>query len=537
MAVALALSQSESGKGKDVDKLSSQEEEDLARALEESMISAGNPVNSYISASVQGIPHWSSVQAGSSKDATASASTSGSLHPQSNSLPSTSSLASIADIRRNDSWRTPTIVASQMSDDEAFARRLAAEDDDEQQPFTVSDPSPKGIEARAGSSASANEPEELPQYSARRNSTQLDNLSVPIAPRNAVLISDDEAYARRLAAEEEGGGSMVLSKADDTRSESSISPAEPSDLPQYSLRRTASHESNSSSPPSASTVRISDEEYARRLAAEEEGGPYPESTVLSQADDARSESSIPPAEPSDLPQYSPRRTASHESNSSSPAPGSTVRISDEEYARRLAAEETTSTDEAQTIVSVSGSVSTSPSTSTSQLLDLSRYGDAISNSANPPNTSQAATPSTANIALPAEPNSSRSSASYPGSSDSQSFPGRPGPSAQIPSSNDSPLTGPTSVESPYLHPERGYLKPTDSLRPPATVSSVSLSNLGEANGNETSSPTPASPNQFIDGNLLRGVCKRLQDPLFLVSLFTIIILQHLVSRLHLYRSN
>ena len=470
MAVALALSQSESGKGKDVDKLSSQEEEDLARALEESMISAGNPVNSYISASVQGIPHWSSVQAGSSKDATASASTSGSLHPQSNYLPSTSSLASIADIRRNDSWRTPTIVASQMSDDEAFARRLAAEDDDEQQPFTVSDPSPKGIEARAGSSASANEPEELPQYSARRNSTQLDNLSVPVAPRNAVLISDDEAYARRLA-------------------------------------------------------------------AEEEGGPYPESTVLSQADDARSESSIPPAEPSDLPQYSPRRTASHESNSSSPAPGSTVRISDEEYARRLAAEETTSTDEAQTIVSVSGSVSTSPSTSTSQLLDLSRYGDAISNSANPPNTSQAATPSTANIALPAEPNSSRSSASYPGSSDSQSFPGRPGPSAQIPSSNDSPLTGPTSVESPYLHPERGYLKPTDSLRPPATVSSVSLSNLGEANGNETSSPTPASPNQFIDGNLLRGVCKRLQDPLFLVSLFTIIILQHLVSRLHLYRSN
>lgn len=156
---ALALSRTESTRqAQFLEKLSSQEEEDLARALEESL-----GMNSYTSSGMRSY----NAQPGSSTDRIlASESTS---------------------IVRSESWQ------SQYSDDEAFARRLAAEEEERDASQSHLDDD----EAFARHLA-AQEEEEEAQFRSQAQSPAAGPSSI-----SHTINSMDEELARKIAAEEE----------------------------------------------------------------------------------------------------------------------------------------------------------------------------------------------------------------------------------------------------------------------------------------------------------------------------------------------
>ncbi|KAK0191117.1 hypothetical protein F5146DRAFT_1047143 [Armillaria mellea] len=172
LAAALQISQSESMKqAQFLEKLSNQEEEDLARALEESLQSVS--LNSYTS----GSPHFYNSEAGPSTDTGrwTCISTGLSASPR---------------------------LASDIDDDEAYARRLAAEDEAGPSESCMADD-----EALARRLAAEEEEEQRYRQQELEQSSQSDgnrpDTGGHTEQSNGIARMPDEGLARRLAAEEE----------------------------------------------------------------------------------------------------------------------------------------------------------------------------------------------------------------------------------------------------------------------------------------------------------------------------------------------
>ncbi|KAK0206387.1 hypothetical protein DFS33DRAFT_586176 [Desarmillaria ectypa] len=194
LAAALQISKSESTKQAQLlEKLSNQEEEDLARALEESLQPAS--LNSYTS----GSPHFYNSEAGPSTDTGQWPSTSVSA-----SGPSASSRP----------------LASNIDDDEAFARRLAAEDEAGTSESSIADD-----EALARRLAAEEEEEEQRYRQQELEQSSQIHGNMPSTgglteQSDSIARTPDEGLARRLAAEEE----MEKSRAIDAGPASAVAP-------------------------------------------------------------------------------------------------------------------------------------------------------------------------------------------------------------------------------------------------------------------------------------------------------------------------
>lgn len=181
LEIDIATSRSESGEQQ---KLLNQEDEDLARALKESIISAASPRCVQVSLSNQDI---------AGPDSQPSTSTSGVQSTESNGLVT-------------DKWRSRSSYSvAQIAEDEAFARRLAEEEDEE-----GNNPDP----AQVASSSSH---------------TLSGNGSLYPASNHTVQLDDDAAFARKLALEEEDGYTPLS----DGPVQTSPLPSGPTELPRY----------------------------------------------------------------------------------------------------------------------------------------------------------------------------------------------------------------------------------------------------------------------------------------------------------------
>ncbi|KAL0949380.1 hypothetical protein HGRIS_009449 [Hohenbuehelia grisea] len=213
LALALALSQSESNRHKLlVDKLSSQEENDLARALEESMHLAESrpPQARRLSldgqSSISQVKHDLESISRSHSDTLAAPSGPSTVPspPASASAPAPSSSSSSSFKHILDLAVYPS---SQMSEDEALARRLAEETDGEAKPPAVTSPNTKSDvsddEAYARSLSQDETSFWMPferKDTTEGGETPTTSTFSQTSTKPSPVLLDDEAFARQLAA-------------------------------------------------------------------------------------------------------------------------------------------------------------------------------------------------------------------------------------------------------------------------------------------------------------------------------------------------
>ncbi|TFK43654.1 hypothetical protein BDQ12DRAFT_675338 [Crucibulum laeve] len=275
LAVALALSQSENvEKEKHLARLANQEEEDLAKALAESMLSAGGSLypssqqhsggsseqpddleraiaESMLSIGLSAAKNTSSASAGPSK------------LPADNMLP----------FARYDKWRMPEIPNAPLSSNEVGCGSQDAINPDE-----------KGKQRMSASELAYMHPEVDSE-----SAPSPDNPSIS-SVNNYPKIDHDTALTRRVASEGDSGSYLSTGQNEKTAAAGiSLEHAPQDDLPQYTSS-CALASIGTVLPSEASTIH--DEAFARRLAAEEDA------TVMGQSHfhDAKYQPSDPSAE-------------------------------------------------------------------------------------------------------------------------------------------------------------------------------------------------------------------------------------------------